>query len=70
MPLQCYCSSGDRVAKRGAQLRTSATNGQLNVSSIHEEPQLLAVQTYAQTHANPVTLLRAIDKLVEAKAET
>ena len=33
------------------------------------EPQLLAVQNYEQTHGNRVTVLRAIDKLQEAKAE-
>jgi polyhydroxyalkanoate synthesis regulator phasin len=34
-----------------------------------DEAQLLAVQTYEQTHGNRVTVLRAIDKLREAKAE-
>ena len=33
------------------------------------EPQLLAVQSYEQTHGNRVTVLRAIDKLREAKTE-
>ena len=33
------------------------------------EPQLQAVQTYEQAHGNRVTVLRAIDKLNEAKAE-
>ncbi len=33
------------------------------------ESQLLAVQVYEQTHGNRVTVLRAIDKLTEAKAE-
>jgi hypothetical protein len=33
------------------------------------EPQLLAVQNYEQAHGNRVTVLRAIDKLIEAKAE-
>jgi len=33
------------------------------------EPQLLAVQNYEQTHGNRVTVLHAIDKLIEAKAE-
>jgi hypothetical protein len=34
-----------------------------------DEPQLLAVQIYEQFHANRVTVLRAIDKLREARAE-
>jgi len=33
------------------------------------EPKLLAVRNYEQTHGNRVTVLRAIDKLIEAKAE-
>lgn len=33
-----------------------------------DEAQLLAVQTYEQAHGNRVTVLRAIDKLNEAKA--
>jgi polyhydroxyalkanoate synthesis regulator phasin len=33
------------------------------------ESQLLAVQVYEQSHSNRVTVLRAIDKLLEAKAE-
>jgi polyhydroxyalkanoate synthesis regulator phasin len=32
-------------------------------------PQLLAVQNYEQAHGNRVTVLRMIDKLIEAKAE-
>ena len=47
----------------------------LNVERVVEllptltEPQLLAVQNYEQTHSNRVTVLRAIDKLLEPKAE-
>jgi hypothetical protein len=33
------------------------------------EAQLLAVQAYEQAHGNRITVLRAIDKLIEAKAE-
>ena len=33
------------------------------------EPKLLAVRNYEQTHGNRVTVLRAIDKLLEPKAE-
>ena len=34
-----------------------------------DEAQLRTVQTYEQAHGNRVTVLRAIDKLIEAKAE-
>jgi hypothetical protein len=34
-----------------------------------DELQLLALQIYEQSHANRVTVLRAIDKLREARAE-
>jgi hypothetical protein len=34
-----------------------------------DEPQLLAVQSYEQSHGNRVTVLRAIEKLREAKTE-
>jgi hypothetical protein len=33
------------------------------------EPKLLAVRNYEQTHGNRVTVLRAVDKLLEAKPE-
>jgi hypothetical protein len=33
------------------------------------EPKLLAVQNYEQTHSNRVTVLRAVDKLLEPKPE-
>ena len=36
---------------------------------VSTEPQLLAVQSYEQSHGNRVTVLRAIEKLREAKAE-
>jgi polyhydroxyalkanoate synthesis regulator phasin len=34
-----------------------------------DAPQLLAVQTYEQAHGNRITVLRAIDKLIEARDE-
>jgi len=47
----------------------------LNAERVNEmlptlsEPTLLAVRDYEQTHSNRVTVLRAIDRLTEGKAE-
>jgi hypothetical protein len=72
---QAKATNAPSIPQDSAQAEPVPGYNELNVERVVdllpmlEEPQLLAVQTYEQAHSKRVTVLRAIDKLREAKIE-